>query len=171
MVEAVGSGVEASGKTLSEIEDAAGNVSKKLGYVPGVDDIRDIIDADGGQVVISDGENLRDMSGGAMTVYEGGSYIIFLSPVTGVLRDNFTIAHELGHLCLHVSNEKKFPVTVNRYGNDLAEREANSFAAAFLMPLAEFAQVAKEVDSNVDLLAGRFKVSRQAAGYRLNAVK
>lgn len=57
-------------------------------------------------------------------------------------RQNFTIGHELGHLLLHDQEQlhvdRGFPVRLRNdlssQGTDEAEREANYFAAALLMP-------------------------------------
>lgn len=46
-------------------------------------------------------------------------------------RQNFSLAHELGHLALHRHMDK-------RLEQDRMEQEANMFAAAFLMPRAAF---------------------------------
>jgi len=58
------------------------------------------------------------------------------------VRQNFTAAHELGHLLLHEQEQlhidKAFRVRlrddVSSQGTDEAEREANFFAASLLMP-------------------------------------
>src|SRR5205823_5783354 len=63
-------------------------------------------------------------------------------------RKRFSIAHEIGHLLLHMgylidpqrwdqSSEYKDSV-YNRFGHGIEEDEANLFAAAFLMPAQEF---------------------------------
>jgi len=59
------------------------------------------------------------------------------------VRQNFTIAHELGHFLLHDQEtlhvDHEFRVRLRNdassQGTDEAEREANFFAAALLMPL------------------------------------
>lgn len=84
----------------------------------------------------------------AIIVKPDGSFTIRLSAHTGALRDNFTIAHEIGHLLLHWPMVK---ATGDEYGmratrridnsnEDLrrCEWEANWFASAFLMPAKEF---------------------------------
>ena len=48
-------------------------------------------------------------------------------------RNRFTIAHELGHLFLHSDNGSK-KIEAKRGGSSRVEREANWFAAEFLMP-------------------------------------
>lgn len=84
----------------------------------------------------------------AIVIEADGSFNIRLSSHTGALRDNFTIAHELGHWLLHWPLVKKqFPDQgmratrrVEDSNKDLVrcEWEANWFASAFLMPTDEF---------------------------------
>ncbi len=72
-----------------------------------------------------------DMSGARI---DGVSYqisglppIVFLNDDIPADRERFTLAHELGHLVMH-----KYPM-------ENMEKEANSFAAAFLMPASDIA--------------------------------
>lgn len=103
---------------------------------------------------------------------EGHGYFhIFLSPNTGRLRDNFTIAHELGHYFLHTGTpEGSQPGQFGRYGDTLRERQANRFAAALLMPQARFRELATRFNRNIPVLAGCFKVSPRAAEVRLESL-
>ena len=97
-------------------------------------------------------------------------------------RQNFTIAHELGHLLLH--DQEQFHVDhqfrvrlrndLSSQGVDEAEREANFFAAALLMPKG-FLEKDLEGTDYVDLfddafllsLARKYCVSTQALINRL----
>lgn len=96
-------------------------------------------------------------------------------------RQRFTIAHEVGHLCLHkgdviVDNgvrvnyrdERSATATVKE------EREANAFGAALLMPAdcvedAVRSLLASGTPKSMVAadLARRFEVSEEAMGYRL----
>jgi len=79
------------------------------------------------------------------------------------VRQNFTIGHELGHFLLH--DEEKLHVDhefrvrlrsdVSSQGIDLAEREANLFAASLLMP-REFLEADLASEEYVDLLDDQF---------------
>ena len=81
------------------------------------------------------------------------------------LRDNFTIAHELGHLFLHKTEESK---EFHRSGEPKTEEvEANIFAAEFLMPEDEFKNKAKEFNNSERMLASYFGVSPAAALVRM----
>ncbi|WP_324728744.1 ImmA/IrrE family metallo-endopeptidase [Lysinibacillus fusiformis] len=105
---------------------------------------------------------------------------ITLPHYTNVLRDRFTIAHELGHLFLHmgylVDNEKWIETpeyqdsAYYRFGHSQEEYEANEFAASFLMPQKEFIMISKkylEHDKyNLTEIANHFGVSEEAARTR-----
>jgi Zn-dependent peptidase ImmA (M78 family) len=97
-------------------------------------------------------------------------------------RQNFTIAHELGHILLHdfhdVHVDRKFKVWLrseaSSKGTDTEEKEANLFAAEFLMPARLLAKDVEQIGS-IDLsdeaaiqdLAERYGVSTQAMTFRL----
>lgn len=83
-------------------------------------------------------------------------------------RARFTVAHELGHLCLHwgyprprLAPEAQKPNDPSAKGR--VEKEANQFAAAFLMPRA----LADKIDEP-RRLANLCRVSDEAAYYRLH---
>lgn len=89
----------------------------------------------------------------------------------------FSIAHELGHLILHLLDSDgtiKECTTLHRSAQStLEELEANEFAAALLMPADAFiAEVQKQVERNsnhnvnIAELANYFHVSVQAATVR-----
>src|ERR1700730_5767847 len=79
------------------------------------------------------------------------------------VRQNFTTAHELGHLLLHEQEQlhvdREFRVRlrddVSSQGTDDAEREANFFAASLLMPKT-FLEADLANEEYVDLLEGTF---------------
>ena len=100
-------------------------------------------------------------------------------------RQSFTIAHELGHLLLHVREQlhvdRGFRVRlrsgVSSQGTDEAEQEANFFAASLLMP-REFLERDLANEEFVDLLdddflrdlARKYGVSAQALAIRLKTL-
>jgi Zn-dependent peptidase ImmA (M78 family) len=113
----------------------------------------------------------------------GGLYRREEGPVIGVNaqhhqnRQRFTIAHEIGHLVLHETEDYFIDRVFRRDSNssaavDEVEIEANKFAAFLLMPksflkdaLREFSEPLRSED--VEELARRFKVSQQAMTIRL----
>ena len=94
-------------------------------------------------------------------------------------RVRFTIAHELGHWLLH---SKSTPLFIDRTpkimfrniesstGEIHKEREANSFAAALLMPeiLIKKEMSKLKMGDAVEQLADIFEVSTQAMSFRLS---
>lgn len=121
-------------------------------------------------------------SGFAMS--NGGVRIIGVNQSNHPRRQRFTIAHELGHLFLHHGPGDSLTVDhfvrlnfrdkVSSMATNEQEIQANAFAAALLMP-RQF--VTDEVDSAdgvglsadklVQVLAGRFDVSKDAMSFRL----
>src|SRR5271157_6450195 len=91
------------------------------------------------------------------------------------VRQNFTTAHELGHLLLHEQEQlhvdHSFRVRlrddVSSQGTDEDEREANLFAASLLMP-RRFLEEDLENEDHVNLLDGDF-LSDLARKYGVSA--
>lgn len=95
-------------------------------------------------------------------------------------RQRFTIAHECGHLFLHADQGDRlwvdkaytsifFRDASSSTGDQLAEIQANQFAAGLLMPEALLRMHVTDELSDVDIfrLALRFQVSEQAMTLRL----
>jgi len=114
-------------------------------------------------------------------------FVIDMNKIKYAKRDVFTIAHELGHLFLHMGflwddnlwkNKKEFEDLDAAYyrksGTDEYSRkhiqmeyEANAFAANFLMPKDEFIAVAVKIGTpNIGQIANHFGVSAKAAQMR-----
>ncbi|MBR9747564.1 ImmA/IrrE family metallo-endopeptidase [Bacillus cereus] len=107
------------------------------------------------------------------------SFEIYIDQNKPESRKRFSIAHELGHLFLHMGyllNPEKWNSTTDyidsvyyRYGYNIEEYEANEFAACLLMPDDEFQVVAQENFNhnlkNYDIrsIASHFNVSEEAA--------
>ncbi len=108
---------------------------------------------------------------------EGRTFKIQVSPFQSQKRRRFTIAHELGHLFLHMGYlidkelwDEQEDNIYHRSGSSEQEYQANEFAAAFLMPQDEYLKVMDEntINNRVDTLkiADYFNVSIEAASNR-----
>jgi Zn-dependent peptidase ImmA (M78 family) len=97
-------------------------------------------------------------------------------------RQNFTVAHELGHFLLHdfddVHVDRQFKVWLrsdtSSQGTNFEEREANLFAAELLMPARFLERDVEEVgafdvvtEDAIKTLADKYSVSPQAMTFRL----
>lgn len=90
----------------------------------------------------------------------------------------FSIAHELGHLFLHLLNQNGTLKETGALQRSMAwneeELEANEFAAAFLMPEDEFVESCRRHVQgnriNITKVAEDFNVSVQAATVRGNVL-
>jgi Zn-dependent peptidase ImmA (M78 family) len=131
----------------------------------------------GGRLVYKefDDENLE-----AMIRKVGESFEIQISPNKPSARQKFSIAHEIGHLFLHMGYLIKPDLwekvgdyrdsVYYRLGHNSEEYEANEFAAALLMPEEEFKKVSQQNLKggyyNITKIARYFDVSEQAVKTR-----
>ena len=90
---------------------------------------------------------------------------IFLNNFKTAESSIFDCAHELGHLVLHKHGDPKETRS--------AEREANSFGSAFLMPAKDVRSRVHRPITTETVLAfkTRWRVSAMAMAYRLNALR
>ncbi len=106
--------------------------------------------------------------------------VIVVNSNDSALRQRFTIAHELAHYFLHLTEEEKNYVAYRDYHNmrkDTKEIEADYFASNLLMPenkvraaLSAFKGAMGETDaqSKIRLISNMFLVSIPAATVRLS---
>lgn len=111
---------------------------------------------------------------------------IWLNNSVSEVRQNFTLAHELGHIVNDIIpsiESYKDPIkddydTLYRRGTNIMERKANDFAARFLMPADFIHQEARSLTESKDFekinlnevikrMANRFRVSYDAMKWRL----
>lgn len=100
-------------------------------------------------------------------------YIILGNIKKSAVRRNFDLAHELGHLFLHYKTDIAY---LNKKDYDRIEKEANTFAANFLLPEKEFLSDLEAIDkiSNPNAyidLKKKWKVSIAAMAYRVYSLK
>lgn len=139
-----------------------------------IHDINDVVKKLGGHV--EESFDIYNMSDGSIKKQED-SFIIFVSPLQNMERKKFTIAHELGHLFLHMGYRINSELwnhqensTYHRSGDSLEEYQANEFAAALLMPKKKYKEI---MDQNTvgnivktSKVADYFGVSVSAASNR-----
>ena len=118
----------------AEAEQLADWATKHLGVEPtGVkrfNQFADAIEERLGVDVIVEKYPSDPLSGAAITARDFP--LIFVNAQHPTPRALFTLAHECGHLLL--SHDGSTAVDDNLAGSTQAERQANAFAAAFLMP-------------------------------------
>ena len=100
------------------------------------------------------------------------TWYIYVNEYESVVRQRFTIAHELGHFILHKKDYiNKTTIEYDQIffrKNELTqkEKEANDFAGEILMPKENVYQAIKDGKNTVNKLAEFFQVSSSAARYR-----
>ncbi|ABJ76842.1 ImmA/IrrE family metallo-endopeptidase [Leptospira borgpetersenii] len=159
---------EPSNASKKAIGEFAERIAKKLGFQSG-QELESIVTELGGKIRYLDPDQLKATESGSILVHERGNFEIFLSNLTGILRNRFTTAHELGHYFLH-SNQGADSIQVERNGSDRLEWEANWFAASFLMPEENVKNKWNET-KNVSFLATYFQVSLAAMEVRLRSLE
>jgi Zn-dependent peptidase ImmA (M78 family) len=158
------------GLSKGSVDALAANVARQIGYEPG-GDLYPIIKKLNGRVVVNSLWDVTDATSGSIKIEEDGSFVIALASHTGMERDRFTIAHELGHYILHFlwprqKGQNVGAVEARRYGTGRVEWEANWFAAGFLMPADVFRAAWTDLGGVLGELANRFGVSTEAARVR-----
>jgi len=93
-----------------------------------VRDINKLIESHG--VVIVEIDNIEKFDGVSLLT-DNGTPVIIINKSFSNDRKRFTIAHELGHLLMHICGN--FPISDYRDEKE-KEKEANLFASEFLMP-------------------------------------
>lgn len=71
------------------------------------------------------------------SIKKDNDIVIFTNSCSRLSREIFTLAHEIGHVIMHLEDENSFiddNVTINGRSTDEKEQEANYFAACLLMP-------------------------------------
>lgn len=158
------------------INDITEIIRKKFNVKTPVD-IDVVIENMGGTLV--EDPNLDSFADGKIRKVSERGFEIVIPPHQSPQRRKFTIAHELGHLFLHMGYmtnikiwEEQDNYVFYRNGNSKMERQANEFAAAFLMPKEEYeeimnkcsdgkmvhtSEIAKYFDVSVDTASNRGK--------------
>lgn len=161
--------------TRNYINDLAQQVIKAYNITIPITDIDKIVSRMGGSIEVK--KNFDDLCDGTITKEGDGSFRIVISPHQTAQRRLFTIAHELGHLFLHMGFrtnaelwQTQHQEVYRRFGSSEQEYQANEFAASLLMPREEYREFLNEnaVNNriNIDTVAEYFHVSQSAATNR-----
>lgn len=159
----------------NSINELAYDVLKVYKINTPIVDIKEVVSKIGGRLVQD--EELSFLTDGTVKKENNTFVITIPTSQSNKPRCNFTVAHELGHLFLHMGYqiddelwEKSDDIVFNRCGNSEKEIEANEFAAAFLMPKDEYIKIADEYSYgntvSIRKVAEYFNVSVEAASYR-----
>lgn len=111
---------------------------------------------------------------GWLATRDGNRFYVAINRRHSETRRRFTAAHELGHLFLHhrvLPANTYLSCTIRLDDDDLRERQANAFAAEFLMPRRLVYQMLDTGHRSVTSLAEVFWVSREAMHWRLETLK
>lgn len=108
--------------------------------------------------------------------WESISFTIQVSETDSPYRQNFAVAHELGHLYLHYlmapENERiaRF-YRISHTEGGIQEAEANLFAGALLMPRKEYSETYQILKGDLSKLSEAFHVSIPAPEIRASILK
>ena len=156
------------------IDNLAEAVIDAYGITIPIDNIEDVVKKIGGEIV--EKADLDDLYDGTIRKVDQSSFSIVISPFQSEGRKAFTVAHELGHLFLHMDfriNDDKWNNQMKGfYRNNDAETnyQANEFAKAFLMPEEEYGEILNRYTKgnrvNIKEVANHFHVAINIAASR-----
>lgn len=140
-----------------------------------ITDINKVVKSIGGSICKKTG--FDDLCDGTIKKSGEDSFEIAVSCYQSSNREIFTVAHELGHLFLHMGFRTNLALwqqqdnaVYTRFGSSLQESQANEFAGALLMPEEEYLSVLRRFakGNKVDMneVAQYFRVSTAAATTR-----
>jgi Zn-dependent peptidase ImmA (M78 family) len=110
----------------------------------------------------------RDLPVSGSAHWESGGWVITLNASEPYVRQRFSLMHEFAHIIWHTTARRMFGDTQqDPLASDRAERAADVFAAALLMPKRWIKSRWYESGQNLTLLARRAGVSTRALNVRL----
>lgn len=148
-----------------DIDSWASSVAKWCKFKPGAS-VMEVVGRLGGRIEYDDPSESPE--GGTIFIHGPSDFDIVLSTWTSPRRDQFTLAHELGHYFLH-SDFGNTPLVAARSGSGRSEWEANWFAAGFLMPADLFRPIVESGGSAASI-AEHFGVSASAVDIRMKSL-
>ena len=147
--------------------------AKELGIKTSPLDIRSVVERLF-NIKVYEADLDRNISGFIERI-SGQEWAIYLNQWESKLRQNFTIAHELGHFIKHrdilLSGSHIDQVLFRDTENSDVEMEASEYAANLLMPKHKFDEYIKNGITNIEELSKKFGVSSAAIRYRAYKLK
>lgn len=118
-------------------------------------------------IIIKREELASDISG--KLKMEDGVWVMTVNSKHPVVRQRYTLGHELGHYLNHRDSKKSFEDSVFFRSNQKSSMEymADQFAACLLMPESDINTLLKNGVKTVKEMASKFDVSLEAMKYRL----
>jgi Zn-dependent peptidase ImmA (M78 family) len=161
------------GWTKAAISRVAGDLCAKWDITP-AQSLDEIITRLGGRIEYQNVFTAQDTNDGSIVIDGIRNFTVYLPDYVSNERNRFTIAHEIGHYILHYvaqnlgdQNAKVRAARAAGPDQNKAEREADWFAAGFLMPKPDFLDVYNKNDKNILSTARHFGVSTQAARWQV----
>jgi Zn-dependent peptidase ImmA (M78 family) len=115
-----------------------------------------------------DSKKLKNVSGGI----DHTKKRIYINRGEPLVRQRFTLAHEIGHAYLHAEDGNMIDSRRDIDGEpDIKEIEANRFATGLLMPRLEFAKIYFATFGKVRDIAWYFTVSEDAVKIRIKHLR
>lgn len=113
-----------------------------------------------------------DLSGVLRKSPESSKWEMLINAKHHPNRQRYTIAHELGHYCLHRHFQIEFEDRIFFRGaeSNKEEMQANSFASEVLMPESDFRKMVHDGKNKIDELAQEFGVSTLALRIRAKSL-
>lgn len=163
------------GEDIDDPEEAARILRAKWGLGLGaINNIVEVMEAHGLIVVNIDFQSDKIDARSGYTEINGHKYYVVLTDMasSNFYREQFTLAHELGHYILH--GDKLEPQDLSSEEYRAIEKEANLFASAFLLPDEAFSADIRSIrrDNLLDYLPlkTKWKVSVSAMIMRARAL-
>lgn len=147
--------------------DTPEEIARKTRYLLGIykgrmPNLTTLIEANG--IIIISFDFGTDKLDGLSTITSKGYKVIFMNSEMPNDRKRFSLAHELGHMIMHMETTPKFPEEV--------ENEANRFASELLMPCDEIRNSLYKLNlGKLADLKRSWHVSIKSLIYRAHALK
>ncbi|AEE19464.1 ImmA/IrrE family metallo-endopeptidase [Dokdonia sp. 4H-3-7-5] len=165
---------------FTDSQNKAFQILKELNLLKTPIDVFEVASRLGISIVEQDLDD--DVSG--FLVRKDNKNIIGLNRNQHVVRQRFTVSHEIGHFSLHVEKPlfvdffkgSKLYRSTTQPSDRQMEKEANAFAASLLMPKPllkkELGKLSEDIsyEKKLKTLSDLFRVSQQAMDYRLKSL-